>query len=57
MKKSIHWLHWLLYGEWKIEVHPKRACKREKSVEREMVATPFISTGFGQKLHEILIEE
>lgn len=51
-RKIIGWIHWFLYGEWKIEVKKsKNRSKRkgEPADEKEIVATPFIAGGYNQK--------
>lgn len=62
-KKIIGWLHWLLYGEWKMQIPERKERKiKEKCVthnlsdsieERELVATPFIVGG----LYDIITKE
>lgn len=57
-------MHWLLYGEWKIDV-PKAYCRpiilkkgnvqetcveAVSSEETELVATPFIVGGYNQRI-------
>ena len=59
-KKIIGWLHWLLYGEWKMQIPERKERKiKEKCVthnlsdlieERELVATPFIVGGYNQRM-------